>query len=210
MQQETKQDWWDLSREQRGQLIAKTLKIVKTDKGWLVPSQRENKTYLVKFNGHEPECNCPDCELRKKKCKHIYAVEFYIKQEIDQEGNIIVTKGMRVTYPQVWKAYDTAQTNEGLLFMQLLNDLCSNLEQPTYEFGRPNHYRSNSETVFHMIKSKFRDNIRSKTQTAQTNELLCKILCHNLCVVIQEMIELGIQATFCVESQEGVYKVMQE
>jgi hypothetical protein len=28
------------------------------------------------------------------------------------------------------------------------------------------------------------------------NEALCKVLCHNLCVVIQEMHELGIEATF--------------
>lgn len=40
------------------------------------------------------------------------------------------------------------------------------------EFLQHYHYRSNSETVFHMIKSKFRDNLRSKTQTAQINELL--------------------------------------
>ena len=105
-----KQDWWDLSREKRGILIAKTLKIVKTDKSWVVPSQRGNGKYLVKFNEHKPECNCPDCEFRKKKCKHIFAVEFYIKQEIDQEGKITVTRGVKVTYKQKWSAYNKSQT----------------------------------------------------------------------------------------------------
>jgi hypothetical protein len=47
-----------------------------------------------------------------------------------------------------------------------------------------------------MIKSKFGQRLRSKTLTAQINEALCKVLCHNLCVVIQSIRELGIEATF--------------
>jgi hypothetical protein len=43
-----------------------------------------------------------------------------------------------------------------------------------------------------MIKSKFGDAVRSKTEVAQVNEVLLKVLCHNICVVIQEMFELGI------------------
>ncbi|HLD02212.1 MAG TPA: transposase, partial [Candidatus Nanoarchaeia archaeon] len=75
------------------------------------------------------------------------------------------------------------------------------------EFLERYHKRSNSETVFHMIKSKFRDNIRSKDKTAQQNEVLLKVLCHNICVVIQEMHELGIQPQFCLKSEEGVKNV---
>jgi hypothetical protein len=32
---------------------------------------------------------------------------------------------------------------------------------------------------------------RSRSDTAQVNELLCKVLCHNRCVLIQSMYELG-------------------
>ncbi len=64
------------------------------------------------------------------------------------------------------------------------------------EFLQHYHKRSNSETTFHMIKTKFKDSIRSKDKTAQFNEVLLKVLCHNLCVVIQEMHELGINADF--------------
>lgn len=127
-----------MTREERGEDIVKRFQIVKTPRGWRVPSTSfSGRAYLVTFNGHEPKCNCPDCELRKKKCKHIHAVEFYIKKEIDEEGKITQTKGVKITYSQDWKAYDKAQTNEKLVFMKLLRDLCDNIEQPDYKFGRP-------------------------------------------------------------------------
>lgn len=61
------------------------------------------------------------------------------------------------------------------------------------------HKRSNVEATFSMIKAKFGTHLRSKTWTAQVNEALCKILCHNLCVVIQSMYELGVAPVFWVE-----------
>ncbi len=68
------------------------------------------------------------------------------------------------------------------------------------EFLTHYHKRSNVETTFHMIKAKFGQRLRSKTQTAQINEALCKVLCHNLCVVIQSVHELGIEPTFLGEA----------
>jgi transposase len=58
------------------------------------------------------------------------------------------------------------------------------------------HKRSNVESTFSMIKAKFRDHVRSKGDMAAKNEVLCKILCHNICVLIQEMYELGIEPEF--------------
>lgn len=51
-----------------------------------------------------------------------------------------------------------------------------------------------------MVKRKFGGSFRSKTETAQVNETLAKILCHNLVVLIHEMYELGIAPTFWAES----------
>ena len=65
------------------------------------------------------------------------------------------------------------------------------------EFLTHYHKRSNVETTFHMIKAKFGQRLRSRTLTAQINEALCKVLCHNLCVVIQSMYELDIAPEFC-------------
>jgi transposase len=42
------------------------------------------------------------------------------------------------------------------------------------EFLEHYHKRSNAETTFHMIKSKFGDAVRSKTEVAQVNEVLLK------------------------------------
>lgn len=64
------------------------------------------------------------------------------------------------------------------------------------EFLEHYHKRSNAETTFHMIKSKFGDSVRSKTEVAQVNEALLKVPCHNICVVMQEMFELGIEPSF--------------
>jgi hypothetical protein len=38
--------------------------------------------------------------------------------------------------------------------------------------------------------------VRSKADVAMVNETLCKVLCHNLVVLIHEMYELGIDPVF--------------
>jgi transposase len=68
------------------------------------------------------------------------------------------------------------------------------------EFKRHYHKRSNVETTFSMIKAKFGERVRSKTWQAQVNEALCKVLCHNICVVIQSIYELGIEPNFWQDS----------
>jgi transposase len=69
----------------------------------------------------------------------------------------------------------------------------------TERFMQSYHKRSNVETTFHMIKSKFGDSLRSKTERAQVNEALCKILCHNICCLIQSMYELNLKPKFWKE-----------
>ena len=64
------------------------------------------------------------------------------------------------------------------------------------EFMQHYHKRSNSESTFHMLKIKFGSHLRSKYEIGQINEILAKCLCHNLCVLTQEMFELGINVDF--------------
>ena len=47
-----------------------------------------------------------------------------------------------------------------------------------------------------MIKAKFGSFVRAKTPIAQVNEVLCKVLCHNICVLIQSIYELEIEPIF--------------
>jgi len=59
------------------------------------------------------------------------------------------------------------------------------------------HKRSNIETAYSMIKGKFGSALRSKSDTGQINEALCKVLAHNICVLVQAIYELGIEPDFC-------------
>ena len=92
-----------------------------------------------------------------------------------------------------FKTNVTASTNKGNELWKKLFHFYSFKRE---EFLMHYHKRSNVETTFSMIKAKFGERLRSKTETAQVNEALCKVLCHNLCVVIQSMYELGIDSTF--------------
>ena len=67
------------------------------------------------------------------------------------------------------------------------------------EFNEHYHKRSNVETCFSMIKAKFGTFVRSKKPTAQVNEVLTKILCHNIVVLIQAMYELGLDPGWQME-----------
>ncbi len=58
------------------------------------------------------------------------------------------------------------------------------------------HQRSNVESTFSAIKRKHGDSVMSKNPVAQVNEVLCKILCHNLTCLIQEQETLGIVPIF--------------
>lgn len=65
-----------------------------------------------------------------------------------------------------------------------------------FEFMVHYHKRSNAESTFSMIKGKFGGFVRSKSEIAQLNEVLCKVVCHNICVLIQSIHELGIEPIF--------------
>ncbi len=55
------------------------------------------------------------------------------------------------------------------------------------------HQRSNVETTFSMIKTKFGGSLRSKSATGQINEVLCKVIAHNLCCLISCIHEIGLE-----------------
>ncbi len=166
-----------LMRKQRGYEIAKNSRIQQTEKGWKVPSQTGAGYYVVVSNGFGAECNCPDHEVRKTKCKHIWAVELIVTQEVDNEGNITVTKTIKKTYSQEWKNYDTAHKSEKRLFMKLLKDLTTNINQPIYTFGRPNKILGDSvySMIFKVYSTFSSRRFFSDMETAKENGLIEQI-----------------------------------
>ena len=125
--------------------------------------------------------------------KEISADKAYLSGE-----NLLTTLRHKAIPYIPFKSNSKAQTNYGpksTLWTRMLEFYNDNRE----EFLTHYHKRSNVETTFHMIKAKFGQRLRSKTLTAQINEALCKVLCHNLCVVIQSQHELGIETNFSSE-----------
>ena len=65
------------TRQYKGLLIAIMGGLI--EKGpckWVVPSQTSNRRYTVKTTEKGPVCDCMDFELRRKTCKHIWAVTY--------------------------------------------------------------------------------------------------------------------------------------
>ena len=63
------------------------------------------------------------------------------------------------------------------------------------EFLKAYHKRSNAESTFSAIKHVFGDSVRSRTYIAQVNEVLLKVLAHNIRCLIHTMAELGASPT---------------
>ena len=130
------------TREQRGIELANTRKIIRKAQVYFVPSQSGPGEYQVTIDDVIPKCTCPDFEMRKVKCKHIFAVEFTVKRECDKDGNTTVTQTLTVkrkTYKQNWPAYNAAQSQEKAQFAVLLNDLCKDIQDPVQAMGRKRH-----------------------------------------------------------------------
>jgi hypothetical protein len=131
-------------REAKGREIADKFRIVRDGNLYIVPSQSNSKKYKVDPTAQT--CSCPDHEYTGFKCKHLIAVELTIKREIKTTTKIapngqtttITTETVKVTrktYPQQWRAYNTAQTQEKKLFLYLLHQLCQGVGSPA-QYGR--------------------------------------------------------------------------
>ena len=130
------------ARQQRGLEIAAKSRIRRKDDTWLVPSQAGGGTGYTVVSGLR--CSCPDHETRQVKCKHLWAVEYVMERETDDNGVVTETEAVRLTavkrktYAQDWPAYNAAQTEEKARFGTLLSELCRGVPQPVQKGrGRP-------------------------------------------------------------------------
>jgi len=74
------------------------------------------------------------------------------------------------------------------------------------DFMKIYHRRSNIESCFSMIKRKFGNNVKCKKETSQDNEILARVLAHNICVLVQELFLNQIDINFNKCSNEYVGK----
>jgi hypothetical protein len=128
-------------REQRGFAIAKNFEIKHENGFWYVPSASKNKSYKVTLRPQK--CECPDFEIRRQKCKHIFAAqnrfEWDFLEQFDREEKREVPqiKEPRKTYRQNWPAYNKSQTTEKAEFLSLLASLCKGIGSPAQKCGKP-------------------------------------------------------------------------
>ncbi len=126
-------------RQIRGLDIAKRYTIKQENELWFVPSS-SGKSNRYKVDLKSQKCTCPDYEIRRQKCKHIFAVEYKFEQEFIAELDtleIAKIAKVRKTYKQNWTAYNTAQTTEKTQFQELLSTLCKGVGEPSQSNGRP-------------------------------------------------------------------------
>lgn len=122
----------------------------------------------------------------------------FVMEEVSADKAYLSSDNMQVVadhnaMPYIaFKSNSTTSKNHSAIWKRMFHFYSFNQKR----FAECYHKRSNVETTFHMIKSKFGDRLRSKTRTAQINEALCKVLAHNLCCLIQSIYELGIEPTF--------------
>jgi transposase len=121
-------------RQERGRLLARDRRIKHVSGAtWSVPSQSQNAAYIV--NLLAATCSCPDYELRRAKCKHMWAVEIVRTVETAADGSQVVTETVKVTrktYSQDWPAYNAAQCAEKATVQKLLRDLCDGIVTPPH------------------------------------------------------------------------------
>ncbi len=115
------------AREIRGLQIAADVKAVYNGQSWIVPSQSSSKKYTVKLEADSWSCTCPDYEANELNCKHIFAVQYTILR--DSGGNLPTPpEQVKRTYKQEWREYNLAQINEKARFIELLYELCRDVE----------------------------------------------------------------------------------
>lgn len=130
------------TRQLNGIEISARRRIERRGEIWIVPSQHGNGHYEVSVTPEIETCTCDDYDLRRRRCKHIWAVHFTIERDSGISNDVpLITKesirSPRPTYSQDWPAYNAAQCAEKRDFRRLLHDLCQGIDAPRRERGRP-------------------------------------------------------------------------
>ena len=147
----------------------------------------------------EEGSDCPQLpEMAKETAQHFNMEELSGDKAYLSKDNFELVNSIGGTFYVPFKS-NSQPTGNGMLWKKMYHYFMLNNE----EYMQHYHARSNAETTVQMIKSKFGDRVRNKLWTAQVNEVLCKVIAHNICCVIMEMNELGIQQEFMIKQKQS-------
>jgi transposase len=99
-------------------------------------------------------------------------------------------------------AYKANSTADGEPKSSLCKRMLRLYQEHHPEFMEHYYKRNNVESTFFMLKARFGGRVLSKSERGQINEALCKVICHNLCVLVQSIYELGIEPRFFATDPE--------
>ena len=86
-----------------------------------------------------------------------------------------------------FKKNTTASSNSQSKYRSYFKQAHRFFKENREEYLNHYHKRSNIESSFSMIKRKFGNNLKFKKEISQDNEILAKVLSHNICVLVQEI-----------------------
>lgn len=112
-------------------------------------------------------------------------------------ANLAIVDNLGGTPYIPFKAH-TRGNSEGRL---IWHKMFKHFKEHKQDFLEHYHKRSNVESTFNMIKQKLGGSLMTKTFTAQKNEILAKILIHNLLVLVQEYFEQSLEIDLPTEAR---------
>jgi len=176
-------------REEKALVIAAKSKLTQKGNKWIVPSQSGYKPfYEVDPNPDSPSCTCPDFEKHHARCKHIYAVEIVIEREsstttttVGDTTTTTTTETVKIRYKQMWKEYNSAQTNEKAHFIALLHELCAGIDEPIQTMGRTRLPMADMifAAVFKVYSTMSSRRFMSDLRDSYARRLISKMPCYN-------------------------------
>lgn len=132
-------------------------------------------------------------ELAKKTAEQFTIKEMSADKAYASQENCEAMEAIKGQFYPAFKKNATGAI--GGAYQKVFHLMCLNQE----DYMNHYHKRSNSESTFSAMKRKFGESLRSKTTLAMTNEILAKVVCHNLSCVVHAMYELGINPDFVIK-----------
>ena len=162
----------------------------------LMTGVETNVVTAVLATSHESADTKQLPELLERTNESFNIVEVSGDKAYSSKSNLRAIESVGATPYIPFKSYSTARPLQRKRYDTLWAKMWHYYSFNRDEFNAHYHKRSNVESTVNMIKAKMGSSVKSKTETAQVNEVLCKVLCHNICVLIQSFYELGVEAEF--------------